>query len=80
MKFNRTEMGLLACQPGHRFEKEGVMFIRERQDGFFRRNESKFKCLASNISSDFVKSPKINFNKTAFIITKQIKVIHICAK
>lgn len=39
MKFNRAEMAVLAGQPGHRFDKEGVMFVKERQEGFFRRNE-----------------------------------------
>ncbi|XP_023330385.1 type II inositol 3,4-bisphosphate 4-phosphatase [Eurytemora carolleeae] len=49
MKFNRTEMGLLACQLGHRFDKEGVMFVRERQDGFFRRNEKTKKKSGSSL-------------------------------
>jgi hypothetical protein len=30
-----------AAQPSHKFEKEGVLFIREKQEGFFRKTESK---------------------------------------
>uniref|UniRef100_A0A6M2DE89 phosphatidylinositol-3,4-bisphosphate 4-phosphatase n=1 Tax=Xenopsylla cheopis TaxID=163159 RepID=A0A6M2DE89_XENCH len=39
MRFNKIELEALAVQPSHRFDREGVLFIRERQDGFFRRNE-----------------------------------------
>jgi len=41
MKFNRAEMAALASQPTHRFDREGVMFVREKQEGFFRRAEKK---------------------------------------
>ena len=41
MKFNKSEVGLLAGQPSHKFEKEGVLFVREKQESFFKRNESK---------------------------------------
>ena len=30
-----------------RFDKEGVMFVREKQEGFFRRAESKSICIDS---------------------------------
>lgn len=41
MRFNKQELMTLATQPSSKFEKEGVLFLRERQEGFFRRNESK---------------------------------------
>lgn len=31
----------LATQPSQKFEKEGILYVRERQEGFFRRTESK---------------------------------------
>ena len=45
MRFNRAELAALAAQPSHKFEKEGVLFVRERQDGFFRKSESKTPCV-----------------------------------
>lgn len=42
MRFNKQELITLATQPTSKFEKEGVLFLRERQEGFFRRSESKF--------------------------------------
>ena len=42
MRFNKSEVTCLAAQPSHKFEKEGVLFIREKQEGFFRKTESKF--------------------------------------
>ena len=43
MRFNKTEVAALALgQPSHKFEKEGVLFVREKQEGFFRRSESKY--------------------------------------
>lgn len=41
MRFNKTELLTLATQPSSKFEKEGVLHIRERQEGFFRKSESK---------------------------------------
>lgn len=41
MRFNKQELVTLATQPASKFEKEGVLFLRERQEGFFRRSESK---------------------------------------
>jgi hypothetical protein len=48
MRFNKSEVTGLAAQPSHKFEKEGVLFIREKQEGFFRKTESKkiyIKCI-----------------------------------
>eukprot|EP00095_Tigriopus_kingsejongensis_P011180 maker-scaffold456_size166325-snap-gene-0.28 protein:Tk11180 transcript:maker-scaffold456_size166325-snap-gene-0.28-mRNA-1 annotation:"type i inositol- -bisphosphate 4-phosphatase-like" len=39
MRFNKSEVASLASQPSHKFEKEGVLFVKERQEGFFRRTE-----------------------------------------
>ena len=44
MRFNKSEVAALALgQPSHKFEKEGVLFVKERQEGFFRRAESEYK-------------------------------------
>lgn len=37
MRFNVKEIKELACQ--HQCEKEGNLFFRERQEGFFRKQE-----------------------------------------
>ncbi|KAL6256386.1 hypothetical protein P5V15_012500 [Pogonomyrmex californicus] len=41
MRFNKQELLTLATQPSQKFEKEGILYVRERQEGFFRRTESK---------------------------------------
>lgn len=41
MRFNKQELLTLATQPSQKFEKEGILFVRERQEGFFRRTESE---------------------------------------
>ena len=43
MKFNKAEVVLLASQPSSKFEKEGVLFVREKQEGFFKRNEGELE-------------------------------------
>lgn len=43
MRFNKQELTTLATQPSQKFDKEGVLFLRERQEGFFRRTESEFE-------------------------------------
>lgn len=40
MRFNGKELASVALQPSHKFDKEGVLFIQERQDGLFRRKEA----------------------------------------
>jgi hypothetical protein len=42
MRFNKQELITLATQSSTRFEKEGILYVRERQDGFFRKSESKY--------------------------------------
>ncbi|KAJ8934772.1 hypothetical protein NQ314_013198 [Rhamnusium bicolor] len=39
MRFNKQELVTLATQPSTKFEKEGILYIRERQEGFFRKSE-----------------------------------------
>lgn len=39
MRFNAKEIAAVASQPSYKFEKEGVLFIKERQEGLFRRND-----------------------------------------
>ena len=47
MRFNKAEVAALASQPSsssvisRQFDKEGTLFVRERQEGFFRRTESE---------------------------------------
>jgi inositol polyphosphate-4-phosphatase len=42
MRFNKQEMFSFAKQPSQNFDKEGVLLLKERQDGFFKRTESEF--------------------------------------
>lgn len=39
MRFNKQELITLAQQPSNKFEKEGILSITEKQDGFLRRTE-----------------------------------------
>ncbi|XP_054276724.1 inositol polyphosphate-4-phosphatase type I A-like [Macrosteles quadrilineatus] len=41
MRYNKQELLTLATQPSQKFDKEGVLLLRERQEGFFRRTERK---------------------------------------
>jgi len=43
MRFNKQEMFSFAKQPSQNFDKEGVLLLKERQDGFFKRTESEFR-------------------------------------
>ncbi|XP_032688495.1 inositol polyphosphate-4-phosphatase type I A isoform X2 [Odontomachus brunneus] len=43
MRFNKQELLTLATQPSQKFEKEGILYVRERQEGFFRKTESTGK-------------------------------------
>ena len=55
MRFNKNELSRLAAQPSHKFEREGVLFIKEKQEGFFlRKSESKFNSLFLNITKHFM--------------------------
>ncbi|XP_059468525.1 inositol polyphosphate-4-phosphatase type I A isoform X2 [Neocloeon triangulifer] len=39
MRLNKQEMFSFAKQPSQNFDKEGVLLLKERQDGFFKRTE-----------------------------------------
>ncbi|XP_046680485.1 type II inositol 3,4-bisphosphate 4-phosphatase isoform X2 [Homalodisca vitripennis] len=39
MRYNKQELLTLATQPSQKFDKEGILLLRERQEGFFRRTE-----------------------------------------
>ena len=39
MRFNSKELSIIACQPRERFDKEGVLLIKEKQEGLFRKGE-----------------------------------------
>ncbi|KAG8198212.1 hypothetical protein JTE90_015309 [Oedothorax gibbosus] len=39
MRFNSKEIIAVATQPSYKFDKEGVLFVKERHDGLFRRND-----------------------------------------
>ena len=52
MRFNKQELATLATQPSNKFEKEGILYVTERQDGFFRRSEGKRKNIEEKNDSD----------------------------
>lgn len=54
MRFNKQELTTLATQPSQKFDKEGVLFLRERQEGFFRRTESEFEPGSTNFFKGFL--------------------------
>lgn len=54
MRFNKQELTTLATQPSQKFDKEGVLFLRERQEGFFRRTESEFAPGSTNFLKGFI--------------------------
>ncbi|XP_058127328.1 inositol polyphosphate 4-phosphatase type II isoform X2 [Anopheles coustani] len=39
MRFNKQELITLATQPSNKFEKEGPLYVTEKQEGFFRKTE-----------------------------------------
>jgi inositol polyphosphate-4-phosphatase len=39
MRFNSKELSTIACQPRERFDKEGVLLVKEKQEGLFRKGE-----------------------------------------
>lgn len=43
MRFNKNELIAVASLPSNKFEKEGVLLITEKQEGFFRRTEGEFR-------------------------------------
>ena len=44
MKFNKAEIAVLARQQqSNNFDKEGVLFVRERSEGLFGKNKNEGK-------------------------------------
>jgi len=39
MRFNAKELTCLACQTSDQYDKEGVLIVKERQEGLFRKGE-----------------------------------------
>lgn len=39
MRFNQKELATIALLPSNKFEKEGILLMTEKQEGFFRRTE-----------------------------------------
>ncbi|XP_055603104.1 inositol polyphosphate-4-phosphatase type I A isoform X2 [Uranotaenia lowii] len=39
MRFNKQELITLATQPSNKFDKEGPLYVTEKQEGFFRKTE-----------------------------------------
>ena len=50
MRFNSRELAFLAQQPANRFDKEGILFIKEKQEGLFRKGEGEnFKNISTKL-------------------------------
>lgn len=43
MRFNKQELITLATQPSNKFDKEGRLYVTEKQEGFFRKTEGNGK-------------------------------------
>lgn len=69
MRFNKQELATLATQPSNKFEKEGILYVTERQDGFFRRSEGNF------LFEFFFPS---SFDKHHFIMKSATKLVCKC--
>ncbi|GIY76492.1 inositol polyphosphate-4-phosphatase type I A [Caerostris extrusa] len=39
MRFNSKEIIAVATQPSYKFDKEGILFVKEKNDSIFRRND-----------------------------------------
>lgn len=39
MRFNNKELIAVAAQPSYKFDKEGILLLREKQEGLFRRSD-----------------------------------------
>lgn len=70
-----------------RFDKEGVMFIRERQEGFFRRNESKtdenktmLSCITIFVCCPSYKKHMILYLSVAFVLFSLFFFDHLSFK
>lgn len=41
MRFNSKELSHVAQQPSKEFDKEGILSMKERKDGLFKKGEGK---------------------------------------
>lgn len=82
MRFNKQELVTLAMQPSTKFEKEGILYIRERQEGFFRKSESKSIVCActGGKCSQFVLSVFFVFGKLCVPVIIASRIKHLIAK
>lgn len=53
MRFNKQELITLAALPSNKFEKEGILNIIEKQEGFFTKREGNFQALICILCSLF---------------------------
>jgi len=44
MRFNKPELNSLASNPATRFDKEGLLIITDRQEGFLWRSSEGIDC------------------------------------
>ncbi|XP_058064443.1 inositol polyphosphate-4-phosphatase type I A [Anopheles bellator] len=58
MRFNKQELVTLASQPSNKFEKEGPLFVTEKQEGFFRKTEVETKSLTEQVGRSLLKRQK----------------------
>ena len=42
MRFNSKELAFIAQQPSREFDKEGVLFMKEKKDGLFKKGEGEY--------------------------------------
>lgn len=76
MRFNKQELATLATQPSNKFEKEGILHVTERQDGFFRRTEGTIFHYHLVIIIIFVVSLQVEFFPD---ICNTYRAIFLCA-
>lgn len=48
MRFNKQELITLATQPSNKFDKEGRLYVTEKQEGFFRKTEGDENVSSAN--------------------------------
>jgi len=44
MRFNSKELAVLAQQDGSKFDKEGTLFMKQKNDKLFKKGEGMFSC------------------------------------
>lgn len=53
MRFNSKELLAVATQPSYKFDKEGILCVKEKHDSLFRRNDSKYFCISNSVCTSF---------------------------